>query len=140
MRLELPEVRPEERTPLVEALLTLCQQLLDRAQQLEQDNQRLRDEIALVKGQKPRPDIRPSQLEQAPAPTPPPGARRPGSDKRPKNSRLAITQDVVLLAHDLPPGATLHAYEPFVVQELTLQAQVTRYWRARYALPTGGSV
>ena len=63
MKMELPEIRPEERTPLVEALLEIIRQLLDRVGQLEQVNQQLRDEIAQLKGQKPRPDIKPSLLE-----------------------------------------------------------------------------
>ncbi len=34
--MELPEIRPEERTPLVESLLPIIQVLLDRNQQLEE--------------------------------------------------------------------------------------------------------
>src|ERR1700730_17692839 len=67
MRIELPEVRPEERTPLVECLVALIQQLLDRVRQLEVTNQQLRDEVAILKGQKPRPAIRPNQLESPPS-------------------------------------------------------------------------
>jgi uncharacterized small protein (DUF1192 family) len=63
MKMELPEMRPEERTPLVEALLAILRQLADRVAELEQTNQQLRDEIARLKGQKPRPDIKPSVLE-----------------------------------------------------------------------------
>jgi len=55
MKIELPEIRPEERTPLVEALLAIIQFLLDRNQQLEETVLQLRDEIAILKGQKPRP-------------------------------------------------------------------------------------
>src|SRR5205814_1114764 len=61
-KMELPEVRPEERTPLVEALLGIIRQLADRVAELERINQELRDEIARSKGQKPRPDIKPSIL------------------------------------------------------------------------------
>jgi Transposase IS66 family len=142
MKITLPEVRAEERTPLVESLLAVVQQLLDRVQQLEETNQRLRDEIAVLKGQKPRPTIRPSQLEAPPATPRPEGSPRPGSDKRPKNSQLTITEDVLVLLEDeqLPPGAILKDYEPFVVQELKIEAHATCYWRARYTLPEGGSL
>jgi len=138
--MELPEVRPEERTPLVESLLVIIRQLLDRVQQLEETVQQLRDENAILKGQKPRPKISPSQLE-SPTPLPPPkDGKRPGSDKRSKNSQLVIPEDVTLYPDNLPPGAILKGYEPYVVQELTIQAKVTRYLRARYELPDGGSV
>jgi hypothetical protein len=139
MKLELPEIRPEDRTPLVEALLAIIQQLLDRVQQLEETIQQLRDEIAILKGQKPRPQIRPSRLE-SPTPKPrPEGPKRPGSEKSSKNSRLTIV-DRVLTLTDLPVGAVVKGYEPYLVQELTITCQATRYWRARYALPDGSSV
>jgi hypothetical protein len=139
MKLELPQIRPEERTPLVESLLALIQQLLDRVQHLEETIQQLRDENAILKGQKPRPQIRPSRLESA-TPTPrPEGPKRPGSEKSSKNSRLTLV-DHVLTITDLPMGAVVKGYEPYVVQELTVTCQATRYWRARYALPEGGSL
>ena len=139
MKIELPEVRPEERTPLVDSLLAIIHLLLDRVQQLDATVQQLRDENALLKGQKPRPQIRPSQLESPPAP-PQKDGKRPGSAKRSKNSQLLIPQDVTLHPDNLPPGAVLKGYEPYVVQELTIEAKATRYLRARYELPGGGSV
>jgi Transposase IS66 family len=140
MKLELPEVGPDERTPLVESLLAIIRQLLDRVQQLEETVQQLRDENALLKGQKPRPKISPSRLEAPTPPPPPKDGKRPGSDKRSKNSQLIIPEDVTLHPDNLPPGAVLKGYEPYVVQELTIQAKATRYLRARYELPGGGSV
>ncbi|HEV3256929.1 MAG TPA: transposase [Gemmataceae bacterium] len=140
MKLEVPEVRPEERTPLVEALLGLIRQLLDRVQELEETVQQLRDENALLKGQKPRPTISPSRLEAPTPPAPPKDGQRPGSAKRSKNRQLIIREDVTLHPEHLPPGAVLKGYEPYVVQELTIQAKATRYLRARYELPEGGSL
>jgi hypothetical protein len=140
MKIELPEVRPEERTPLVESLLAVIRQVLDHVQQLEATVQQLRDENALLKGQKPRPTISPSQLESPPKPPPPKDGKRPGSAKRSKNSQLVIPRDVPLHPDQLPPGAVFKGYEPYVVQELFIEAQATRYLRARYELPDGGSV
>jgi Transposase IS66 family len=139
MKLELPEIRPEERTPRVECLLAIIQQLLDRVQQLEETVQQVRDEIAILKGQKPRPQIRPSRLESATPEPRPEGPKRPGSEKSSKNSRLTIV-DQVLSITDLPVGAVFKGYEPYVVQELTITCQATRYLRARYALLEGGSL
>jgi Transposase IS66 family len=140
MKMELPEVRPEERTPLVESLLAIVRQLLDRVEQFEVTVQQLRDENALLKGQKPRPKISPSRLEPPTPPAAPKKGKRPGSDKRAKNSQLIIPDEVVLLPDNLPPGATFKGYEPYVIQELTITAKATRYLRARYELPDGGSV
>jgi len=140
MQLELPDIPPEQRTPLVDSLLALIRQLLDRVAQLEEAGQQLRDENALLKGQKPRPTIRPSRLE-SPPPPPPPGAAPAGPPKRPpKSLRLTIHDEVRLHPADLPAGAVFQGYEPYVVQELRLACHATRYWRARYQLPAGGSV
>src|SRR5947209_2875608 len=130
MKMELPEIRPEERSPVVEALLAIIQQLLDRVQQLEEVNQQLRDENAILKGQKPRPKISPSRLESAKPPAQ--GPKRPGPPQCSTNHPCTmVPEEVVLLGDNLPPGAIFKGYEPYVFQELKIQAKVTRYWRAR---------
>jgi hypothetical protein len=49
----------------------------DRIQRLEETVQQLRDGIAILKGQKPRPDIKPSRLETSqPKPATPEGSKR----------------------------------------------------------------
>jgi hypothetical protein len=140
MKMELPEIRPEERTPLVESLLAIIQQLLDRIQQLEDTNRQLRDEIAILKGQKPRPQIAPSRLEAPPRPDPAPGQKRPGSDKRSKNAQLVVTETKRLHVLDRPPGSVSKGYEPYVVQELQIQAKVIVYERERVVTADGRSL
>ena len=79
----LPEIPAEQRTPLVEALLAVIYAQQDRIAKLEETVQILRDVIAIVKGQKPRPNIAPSRLEQPPSPPPPADGetkKRPGAD------------------------------------------------------------
>jgi Transposase IS66 family len=141
MKLELPEIGPEERTPLVELLLAIIRQLADRVVELEQANQHLRDELARLKGQAPRPEIKPSVLEAAqPKAELKAGDKRPGSAKRPKTAELTIHREERLHAAGLPVGSKFRCYEPYVVQELVIQNENTRYLRARYDLPGGGSV
>jgi Transposase IS66 family len=141
MKMELPEIPAEERTQLVENLLTIIRVQQDRIQQLEEAVLQLRDEIALLKGQKPRPDIKPSRLETSqPKPAGPEGSKRPGSAKRPKTAELTIHREVPLHPEGLPTGATFRGFEPYVVQELMIKNENTRYLRARYDLPDGSSV
>jgi Transposase IS66 family len=140
MRVELPEIRPEERTPLMEALLAIIRQLADRVAELEQSDQQLRDEIARLKGQKSRPDIKPSVLEAVPKTERKEGDKRPGSAKRPKTAELTIHREERLHAEGLPEGSKFRCYEPYVVQELVIHNHNIRYLRARYDLPAGGSV
>jgi hypothetical protein len=121
-------------------LLAIIDLLVQRVGQLEETVQQLRDEIAVLKGQKPKPKIAPSRLE-SPQPRPPlgQGEKRPGSEKRAKNIQLVIHKEVSVSIPDaeLPAGAVLIGYEPYVVQELILQTKNTRYLRARYRLPEG---
>jgi len=130
MAIPLPEIPDADRTPLVV-------QLLEVIGQQQQTIQQLRDEIALLKGQKPRPTIQPSTLERAPPRPPEPGRKRPGSDKRPKTQQLAITDEVVVPRPDVPPGSAFKGYEDFVVQDLVLRPRVTRYRRERWRAPDG---
>src|SRR5438309_4605010 len=128
----LPDSPVEQRTPLVEALLAVNRAQQDRIRELEETVQHLRDEIAILKGQKPRPQIAPSRLEQ-PSPRPPlgEGQKRPGSEKRPKNAQLTITQEIRIPFPDPPAGSVAKGYEEYIVQELVMRAETTRYLRER---------
>src|ERR1700722_6173715 len=138
MRIELPPIPAAERTPLVEALLALLDAQQLRIQQLEETVQQLRDEIAILKGQKPRPPIAPSRLETPPPKPPPaPGDKRPGAAKRSKNASFLVPVEVKIPFLDPPPGAVAHGYEAYFVQELVLQGQVTRYLRQRLVTADG---
>ena len=139
--MELPEIRPEERTPLVEALLEIIRQLADRVAELEAAVQEVRDENAKLKGQKPRPKIRPSMLN-TPGPTKDGTGkrRRRGKPTRPRNAELTIHHTVPLHPVHLPEGATFKGFEAYVVQELRIESVNTKYLRGRYELPGGGSV
>lgn len=137
----LPDIPAEQRTPLVEALLGVIRAQQDRIRELEETVQRLRDEIAILKGQKPRPQIAASRLEQ-PAPRPPlaEGQKRPGSQKRPKNAQLTITQEIRIPFPDPPAGSVSKGYEEYLVQELVIRAETTRYLRERIVMANGQSL
>jgi len=141
--LSLPEIPPEQRTPLVEALLAIIYAQQDRIRQLEETVQQLRDEIAILKGQKPRPQIAPSRLEQPPVSPPSPAdpkPKRPGSAKRSKNAQLTITREQRIAFPDPPAGSVSKGYEEYIVQELVIGAEVTRYLRERIVTPAGQSL
>jgi hypothetical protein len=141
MKIALPEIRPEERTPLVETFLDIIRQLMDRVAELEKDKQELGDENAKLKQQKTRPAIKPSTLEKPEKPSDGTGeGRRRGKPTGPRTAKLFIHNTVELLPPDLPAGATFHQFESFVVQDLILESRNTEYKRARFDLPEGGSV
>jgi len=129
------ELPAGERTPLVEHLLRVIEEL--RA-----ENRQLRDEIARLKGLPPRPTIRPSTLND---PHPDPlhkkkrRGKRPGSAKRDKTCELTIHETIPVPLEGLPEGTQQNGYEDFVVQDLRIESHNIRYRRLRYLLPDGTS-
>ena len=127
------EVPAEERTPLVDHLLRVIEEL--RA-----ENRQLRDEIDRLKGLPPRPTIRASTLN---APHPDPShkkkhrGKRPGSAKRQKTGELMIHETIPVPLEGLPEGTQQNGYEDFVVQDLKIEAHNVCYRRLRHLLPDG---
>ncbi len=129
-KLKIPKIPEEERTPLVVALLEIIQ--------IQQEQiQELRDEIARLKGQKPKPKIKPSALEKGSGEKQAKGAggKRPGSAKRKKNPE--IHNEVIILASDVPSGSVHNGYEDFTVQGLRFESNNTLYRRERWITPDG---
>jgi hypothetical protein len=138
MKIELPPIPDAERTPLVEALVVIIDAQQQHIQQLEETVGKLRDEIAILKGEQPRPKIAPSRLETPPPKPPPaPGDKRPGSSKRSKTASFLTPIEVTIPFPDPPPGSHCHGYEEYFVQELILHGKVTRYLRERIVTPAG---
>jgi hypothetical protein len=94
-----------------------------------------------LKGQKTRPDIKPSTLEQPDKPGAPTEQtpRRRGKPNGPRTADLVIDQTIPLLAPELPEGAKFRQREDYVVQELEIRTVTTKYQRARYDRAAGGS-
>ncbi len=137
MRIEIPAIPEAERTPLVVRLLAIIDAQQQRLLQLEETVQQLRDEIAILKGQKPRPKIAPSQLETPAKRAPGEGVKRPGSQKRAKKAGFVEPEELHLFVPAPPAGAAHQGFEEYFVQELVFQAKVTRYLRQRLQTADG---
>jgi hypothetical protein len=138
---DLSELTTGDRAEAVERLLGLCheqrEQLALQAEQIQQ----LKDEIALLKGEKGRPQLKPSSLTKPP-PNPVEGAEEPprkrGKPVRKKTAELVIHQEQVIAPQlPLPTGTQFKGYEDYVVQELVVELNNTRYRRACYRGPEG---
>jgi Transposase IS66 family len=127
------EVPAEQRTPLVESLLRVIEQL--------------QEEVRRLKGlpETPKRSPQPSPLND---PSGPPSAadkkkpttpdgKRAGSAKRSKTQDLIIHDVVPLLLDGLPDGTKFLGYQDFTVQDLKVEPRNTRYRRGRYQLPDG---
>lgn len=117
--------------------------------------QQLRDEIAVLKGQKPKPKFPPSKLESKlnngdqsdgsdpnnPTPTKKSKPGQPkGKKQKKKKTMLEIHNEVILQPLIIPEGAVFKGYRPYSVQDIIIRTNNTRYLRARYQLPDGSYI
>jgi hypothetical protein len=128
--LKIDDIPKEEQTPLV-------LMLLESLNALREENQALRDEIARLKGQKPKPDIKPSKLERRGKKDKKSNKKRPGSTKRKKSQILEIHDTVKIPPDDIPPGSWFKEYNDFLVQGLRIKPFNTRYRLERWESPDG---
>ncbi len=133
----LAHISDAEMSPLVGLLVRVIEQ---QALVIERQAQRiaaLEKEVARLGGpKKPTSNSKPSALS-APTPAPNPDGKRPGSAKRSKTSELEIHQDVAVPPKDPPSGSKLVRHEAFVVQDLIVRANNTRYLIEVWETPTG---
>ena len=128
---KLPRISEEERTPLVLALL-------ERIHYQHEQIGILKDEIARLKGQNPRPKIKPSRLEKSRRKGKKKAKRkRPGSAKRSKTADLEIHEVKRIQPEDLPKGSRFKGYQEYTVQELTISVYNTLYRLERWTTPAG---
>ncbi|MFQ5506479.1 MAG: transposase [Planctomycetota bacterium] len=126
---ELSDLPPDQVTPVVLTLLEICHHQQEQIQQL-------RDEIARLKGEKPRPKLRPSTLETEP-PRGKKGDRAKKRCTRRKTHELRIHETVYILPGAVPAGSRFKGYEDFTVQDIRLELHNTRFRLARWETPSG---
>ena len=107
---------------------------------LREEVQQLKDEIAVLKGQKPRPKIPPSTLEG-----PKSGDKEGKKDKlsrgkhprRQKTRQLEIHTRSRIKPESIPEGAVFKGCQKFTVQDVILRPYNTVYELERWKLPDG---
>jgi hypothetical protein len=129
----ISQIPEEKKTPLV-------LQLLEIIQLQAEEIQKLRDEIARLKGQKPKPKIKPSNLEKNPKSKD--GKKkqeetRPGSDKRNKTKEIQIHNEEVLKPDNVPDGSVFKGYQDWVVQDIVFEPYNSVYRLERWEGPNG---
>ena len=146
---DLPPLFPDEWSEFVRSLLTRLDQVVaDNAELQERVQQQaatigvLRDEIAVLKGQKGRPQIKPSRMDkQSGKDDEPPhgktGGKRSRPGKAPKTANLEIHEQRTIKAVGVPQGSRFLGHREFTVQDLRISAHNTRFLLERWATPGG---
>jgi len=136
---EIPDIAAEEKSPLVAKLLGIIEQQSVILQLLVEEVQLLRDEIARLKNQKPKPKIPPSKLEKEPQQKKNRESKekRPGSVKREKTKNLTIHETVSIAPEQIPPGSVFKGHRPYTVQGLRLELYNIRYLLESWKTPAG---
>jgi len=132
--LKPPEITEKDQSPLVEQLLAFIEHQSIIIQQLK-------DEIARLKNQPPRPTIKPSSLGKSKKHTSRSSrSKRPGSKKRSKTAHLKIHKTDPIEPDEVPTGSQFRYYKDFVVQDIVTHPCNTRFRLKVYETPDGGYV
>ena len=107
--------------------------------------QQLKDEIANLKKQPPRPKIKPSSLNQDKSKDQDNSSdeddkkkkKRPGSKKRKKTAELVIHDTIDVPLESVPENSRFAGYKEFVVQGINICAHNIKYRLETYVTPDG---
>ena len=151
MAVRLDKVPKINRETLTDFEALLLQLVLQRDECIQE----LKDEIARLKGEKEKPKIKPSRLEQEKKDPQPheeeaqqassednPNAekkkKRAGSAKRKKTRELPIHEiKIIEPLPEIPTGSEFKGYQDYTVQELLIRPHNIRYRVACWKTPTG---
>jgi len=141
-KIQIPKVPEEEKTPIISQLMEITEQQFVTIKLLEEEIQQLKDEIARLKGQKPKPKIRPSTLEKAPQNQKKrdSSGKRSGSTKRSKTNELSIHETIPIAPEWIPPGSTFKECQPYTVQGIKIEPYNIRYLLERWQTPYGNYI
>lgn len=130
-----------------EAKDKIIDELTNSVAMLKELIQQLRDEIAILKGQKPKPTISPSSLEGQKAKKDsansgnPNGSGKPGQPKgklrKKKKTLLEIHEKPVIQPALIPEVAIFKGYKLYTVQNIIFRSHNSQYQIAQWMLPDG---
>ncbi len=134
MTLKLPDIPDSEQTPLVKGLLSIIEQLVDQNQKLKEEVSILKDDIRVLKGEKKRPKFKPSKLEQKTN-----GETKKKSKKKPRANKKELTTHVEykIKPDNIPEGSRFKGYQDFTVQDLVIEPKNTCYRLEHWLTPEG---
>lgn len=137
----MPKISKEEKTPIVKILLKIIEQLKEIIEYKSEQSQQMKDEIAILRGQKPRPNFKPSKMDEktgkAATENEAKKGKRPGSEKRKKTKELKIHEEQLVAAKNVPKGSRFKGYNYYTVQGLRIEVHNIRYKMENWVSPSG---
>lgn len=128
VNLKPPTIPEEEKSPFVIQLQAFMEHQGVIIQEQAEQIQQLRDEIARLKNQPPKPNIKPSSLEKKKKQNSESlSGKRPGSKKRSKTVKLKIHKTKIIEPKTIPVGSKFKYYKDFVVQDIIIEPSNTRF-------------
>ena len=140
--LDLGQIPEEQARELIIRLLKLIERLSADLREAQQENQRLRDEIARLKGEKGKPQIKPHACSGNRNYSSERERKRPqdphSESKTSKQERLRIDREETLKVDPalLPEDAQFKGYEDVFVQELILRTDNVLYHKEKFYSPS----
>lgn len=140
----LPKITESERTPLVDALMDVIENLFEKLQHQEEEIDRLKNDILILKGEKIKPEFKPSKLDKKIDQTDKDEngdnnkkKKRPGSEKRSKTQELIIHNEKTISPKCIPKGSRFKGYKDYVIQDVVVESRNTRYRLECWLTPEG---
>ena len=133
---KISDIPKEDGTDLVIRLLEVIQEQKELIQQL-------RDEIAILKKQKPKPKIKPSKMDKNNDNADKNDkksngdGKRPGSKKKSKTVNLVIHEIKKIPVEDVPKGSQFKGYDNFTVQDIIIKQNNILYRLEVWETPDG---
>ena len=140
-KIQIPKIPEEEKTPVILQLIEIIEQLSVSNLLQAEEIQLLKDEIARLKGQKPKPKIQPSKLaKDSKKKKKPSSDKRPGSKKREKTADLIIHEEIRVPPESIPQGSTFKGCQPYTVQGIRISPYNVCYLLERWQTPDGKNI
>jgi hypothetical protein len=128
----------DRHNPSVSILLELLEQHIATITLQKEQIQQLKDEIARLKKQKPKPKISPSKLSKEGQKKN--SGKRPGSAKKKKTANLEIHKEKRIRPESIPPGSKFNGCKPYTVQGLKIFVHNTCYLLEQWVTPEGKAI
>jgi len=139
-RIQQQEERIQQQEERIQQQVKHIDELVNTVAVLKEENQQLKDEIAILKGQKPRPKIPPSNLEGPKSKNKEKDKSKTSRGKHPrrkKTNKLKIHNRQRIKPENIPEGAVFKGCQKYTVQDIVLAPSNTVYELERWQLPDG---